>query len=177
MTNEAGQTITVSDLKAGDFVNVKFEGSSALSIQAVKVSVGQVAALDTTASTLTVKDFTGASQTYSTAGGVKIIRDGVTTTALSNITTADRVEVRKDADGSMVVRVLTALSRTFSRVESGTNELQVKRTNLSDPYRYSFAANVYIHQGDTTLSVQSLKENDNIIMYFNNDVIVEIVKQ
>lgn len=177
MTNEAGQKITVSDLKAGDFVNVKFEGSTALSIQAVKVSLGQVAALDTTASTLTVKDYTGATQTYSAAGGVKIIRDGVTTTALGNITTADRVEVRKDADGAIIIRVLTQLSRAFSRADSSSNELQVKRSNLNDPYRYTFASNVYIHQGDTTLSVQSLKENDNIIMYFNNDVIVEIVKQ
>ncbi|MNN76356.1 hypothetical protein D3C81_1927310 [compost metagenome] len=87
------------------------------------------------------------------------------------------MEVRKDADGAIIIRVLTQLSRAFSRADSSSHELQVKRTNLSDPYRYTFASNVYIHQGDTTLSVQSLKENDNIIMYFNNDVIVEIVKQ
>ncbi len=87
------------------------------------------------------------------------------------------MEVRKDADGAIIIRVLTQLSRAFSRADSSSNELQVKRSNLNDPYRYTFASNVYIHQGDTTLSVQSLKENDNIIMYFNNDVIVEIVKQ
>ncbi|MNE98385.1 hypothetical protein D3C80_1968890 [compost metagenome] len=73
--------------------------------------------------------------------------------------------------------MLTQLSKVFSRIDAGNNELQVKRATLNDSYRYVMAANVYIHQGDTTLSVQSLKENDNIILYFNNDVVVEIVKQ
>ncbi|WP_342561756.1 S-layer homology domain-containing protein [Paenibacillus sp. FSL R7-0345] len=177
MTNEAGQTITISDLKVGGFINVKFDGSTPVSIQAVKLSSGQVAAVDAAAGTLTVKDYTGASQAFTAGSGVRVVRDGVTTTSLSNVTTADRVEVRKDADGVVLIRVLSQISKVFSRVDTATNELQVKRTNLNDAYRYKLAANVYIHQGDTTLSVQSLKENDNIIMYFNNDVVVEIVKQ
>ncbi|MNC18993.1 hypothetical protein D3C75_669150 [compost metagenome] len=177
MTNDAGQTITISDLKVGGFINVKLDGSSPTSIQAVKVSSGQVAAVDAAAATLTVKDYTGTSQTFAAAGGVRVVRDGVTTTSLASVTTADRVEVRKDSDGVILVRVLTQLSKVFSRIDAGNNELQVKRATLNDSYRYVMAANVYIHQGDTTLSVQSLKENDNIILYFNNDVVVEIVKQ
>ncbi|WP_042195430.1 S-layer homology domain-containing protein [Paenibacillus camerounensis] len=177
MTNDAGQTITISDLKVGGFINVKLDGSSPTSIQAVKVSSGQVAAVDAAAATLTVKDYTGTSQTFAAAGGVRVVRDGVTNTSLASVTTADRVEVRKDSDGVILVRVLTQLSKVFSRIEAGSNELQVKRSNLNDPYRYVLAPNVYIHQGDTTLSVQSLKENDNIILYFNNDVVVEIAKQ
>lgn len=177
MTNDAGQTITISDLKVGGFINVKFDGSSPTSIQAVRVSSGQVTAVDAAAATLTVKDYNGTTQTFAAGSGVRVVRDGVTTTSLANVTTTDRVEVRKDADGVILVRVLTQLNKVFSRVDTATNELQVKRSNLNDPYRYSLAANAYIHQGDTTLSVQSLKENDNIILYFNNDFIVEIVKQ
>jgi hypothetical protein len=177
MTNEAGQNITISDLKVGGFINVKFDGSTPVSIQSVKLSSGQVAAVDAAAGTLTVKDYTGTSQTFTAGSGVRVVRDGVTTTSLGNVTTADRVEVRKDSDGVVLIRVLTQLSKVFSRADAATNELQVKRTTLNDVYRYTLAPNVYIHQGDTTLSVQSLKENDNIIMYFNNDVVVEIVKQ
>ncbi|MNY59102.1 hypothetical protein D3C86_1955110 [compost metagenome] len=66
----------------------------------------------------------------------------------------------------------------FWRYESGTNEILVKRASASDSnYRFVPGPNVYIHQGDTTLPVQSLKENDNIIMYFNNNILVEIAKQ
>ncbi|HEY4431252.1 MAG TPA: S-layer homology domain-containing protein, partial [Paenibacillus sp.] len=102
---------------------------------------------------------------------------GTTTTALSNLTAADRVEIRKDTDGATVIRVLPQLTRSFSRYDSTTNSLVTKRANLNDKYQFTLASNVYIHQGESTLSVQSLKENDNIIMYFNNDIVVEIVKQ
>lgn len=178
LTNEAGQAIKLSDLKSGDFVNVNFDGSSPLSIQAVKVSSGQVVSVDSTAGNLSVKDFTGVTQNFAVSGGVRIIRDTATNSTLSSLTTADRVDVRKGADGIMLIRVLPQLSRTFSRYDSATNELLVKRDSLNDEnYRFLLTSNVYIHQGDTTLSVQSLKENDKITVYFNNDVIVEIVKQ
>lgn len=178
LTNEAGQAIKLSDLKAGDFVNVDFDGSSAVSIQAVKVSTGLVVSVDATAGNLSVKDFKGVTQTFAVSGGIRIIRDTVTTTTLSSLTTADRVDMRKGADGITLIRVLPQLNRTFSRYDSTTNELLVKRDSLNDEnYRFFLNANVYIHQGDTTLSVQSLKENDKITVYFNNDVIVEIVKQ
>ncbi len=177
LTNEAGQAIKLSDIKAGDYANVSLHGSSPLSVQVVKETTGQILALDASAGTLVVKDFAGTTQTLNVSSGVKIVRDGVTSTAISGIAVADRVVVRKDIDGSTIIRVLPQLSRTFSRYESGTNSLVTKRENLTENYRFSLDSKVYIHQGDTTLSVQSLKENDNIIVYFNNNVVVEIVKQ
>lgn len=178
LTDESGQTITISDLKVGGFVNATFNGSTPLTLQAVKLTTGQVSAVDAAAGTLTVKDYAGAAQSFTAGGGVKVIREGVTAATLSGITAADRVEVRKDADGSTIIRVMSQQSRAFSRYESGSGEILVKRTSLDDNnYRFVLGANVYIHQGDTTLSVQSLKENDNIIMYFNNNILVEIVKQ
>ncbi|MHA6533364.1 S-layer homology domain-containing protein [Paenibacillus sp. BAC0078] len=177
LTNESAQNIKISDLKVGDFINVSFNGSTPVTIQTVKLTTGQVSAVDAAAGTLTVKDYTGASQSLKVTGGVKIIRDGVTTTTLGTLTTADRVEVRKDADGALIIRVFTQSKRVFSSYESASGELIAKRVTLNDTYRFLLPSNVYIHQGDTTLSVQSLKENDNIIMYFNNDVVVEIAKQ
>lgn len=177
LTNEAGQKIALSELKSGDFVNLAFDGSTPLTLQAVKQYAGQVTAVDAAAGTLTVKDYSGAAQTLAAGSGVRIVRDGVTSSALSSLSTADRILARKDAGGVVIISVLSQQSRTFARYESGTNQIITKRANLNDNYQFTLAPNVYIHQGDTTLSVQSLKENDNIIMYFNNDKIVEIVKQ
>ncbi|MEC0170012.1 S-layer homology domain-containing protein [Paenibacillus graminis] len=178
MTDETGKSIKIGDLKVGDFVNITFNGSAPLSLKAVKLNSGQLTAVDAASGTFTLKDYKGGAQTFSAAGGVKIIRDGSTTTTLGSLTTADRVEVRKDSDGSTIIRVLSQLNRVFWRYESGTNEILVKRSSASDSnYRFVPGPNVYIHQGDTTLPVQSLKENDNIIMYFNNNILVEIAKQ
>ncbi|WP_233476119.1 hypothetical protein [Paenibacillus sonchi] len=178
MTDESGKSIKIGDLKVGDFVNITFNGSAPLALRAVKLNSGQLTAVDAAAGTFTLKDYKGGAQTFSAAGGVKIIRDGSTTTSLGSLTTADRVEVRKDSDGSTIIRVLSQQSRVFWRYESGTNEILVKRASASDSnYRFVPGPNVYIHQGDTTLPVQSLKENDKIIMYFNNNILVEIAKQ
>ncbi|WP_150273666.1 S-layer homology domain-containing protein [Paenibacillus tepidiphilus] len=177
LLNEAGQSITLSDLKAGDYINVNFLGSNPTSIQAVKVSAGAVTAVDAAAGTLTVKDYAGATQTLSVGTAVKIVRDGATATSLSSLTTADRVEVRKDVDGSTTIRVFAQQSKVFWKMD-GSSLLLAKRSSASDTnYQFTLSPNVYIHQGDTTLSVQSLKENDNIIMYLHNNVVVEIVKQ
>ncbi|AIQ59489.1 hypothetical protein PBOR_23000 [Paenibacillus borealis] len=177
LTNEAGQTTTLSEIKTGDYVNINFDGTTVLSLQSVKQYSGQVSAVDAAAKTFTVKDYSGVPQIFTASAGVRITRDGVTTTDLSGLTTADRVLARKDASGVIIISVFSQLSRTFSRYETATNEIMTKRATLNENYKFALAANAYIHQGDTTLSVQSLKENDNIIMYFNNDKIVEIVKQ
>lgn len=177
LSNEAGQTITLSEIKTGDYVNINFDGATALSMQSVKQYSGQVSAVDAAARTFTVKDYSGVSQNFAASAGVRITRDGVTTTDLSGLTTADRVIARKDASGVIIISVFSQLSRTFARYESATSEVMTKRATLNENYKFVLAANAYIHQGDTTLPVQSLKENDNIIMYFNNDKIVEIVKQ
>ncbi|WP_410514869.1 S-layer homology domain-containing protein [Paenibacillus sp. BR2-3] len=178
LTNEAGLTLKLSDFKVGDYVNVVANGSSTVSVQLAKLTTGQVLSLDAAAGTLAVKDFAGSTQTFLTGSSVKIVRDSVTSTSLGSLAVSERVEVRKDADGSTIIRVLPKQNRDFSRYESTGNQVVVKRENLNDEnYRFQLASNAYIHQGDTTLSVQSIKENDNITLYFNNDVIVEIVKQ
>ncbi|WP_379129359.1 S-layer homology domain-containing protein [Paenibacillus sp. sgz500958] len=178
LTNETGKTLSVADYKAGDYVNIVTNGSSTVSIQQVKVTSGQVLSLDATAGTLAIKDFSGITQTFLTGSSVKVVRSSGTSTSLSTLTVTERVELRKDFDGSTIIRVLPAMSRTLSRYDSSANQIVVKREDLNDEnYRFLLASNAYIHQGDTTLTVQSLKENDKITVYFNNDVIVEIVKQ
>lgn len=178
ITNEAGQSIKIGDLKVGDYVNATVSGSTPLALKAIKQSTGMVTSVDAASGTLVLKDYTGVSQTIAATGGVKIIRDGATTGSLGNLTTADRVEVRKDADGSTIITVLKQLSRSISRYDSLNGQIVTKRSSISDTnYQFYISPSVYIHQGDTTLSVQSLKENDNIILYFKNDTVVEVVKQ
>ncbi|MNJ58135.1 hypothetical protein D3C77_537560 [compost metagenome] len=142
----------------------------------VKLTLGGVQNID--ASTLTVKTFTGALESFPLSNNVKVVRGTSVTTGIGGLTTADHVEVRKDSDGTLVVKVLTALERKFSRYDAASRELVVKRATIADDkYRFFVNADTYIHQGDTTISVQSLKDDDKIVLYFNGDRLVEIEKQ
>lgn len=178
LTDEAGQTIKLGDLKAGDYVNVSALGSSPLSIQSVKLTTGQVTAINAAAGSLSVKDYSGAVQTLGAGGSFKIIRDNAVSSSLGSLSVSERAEVRKDADGTVIVRILPVQSRSFSSYDAASGRIVVKRDTIDDEnYRFILAPNVYIHQGDTSLSVQSLKENDKITVYFNNNFVIEIAKQ
>lgn len=176
LLGENGGAIKVSDLKAGQTINVTFNGQSAISLQVVKLTLGKIQSVD--GSSLLVKSFAGNVETYSLVNGVKVQRGTEVSTSVTSLTTNDHVEVRKDTNGAVVVKVLTAQERKFSRYDGVSKEIIVLRSSTSDNnYRFAVTADTYFHQGDTTISVQSLQINDKIVLYFNGDKLVEVEKQ
>ncbi|WP_059052654.1 S-layer homology domain-containing protein [Paenibacillus senegalimassiliensis] len=176
LLGENGGAIRVSDLQAGQTINVTFNGQTATSVQVVKLTLGQVQQVD--GSTLTIKSFAGATETYSLANGVKVQRGTEVSTTINSLTVNDRVEVRKDTNNAVVVKVLESQERKFTRYDGVSKEIIVYRSSISDnKYRFVVTGDTYIHQGDTTLSVQSLQESDKIVLYFNGDKLVEVEKQ
>lgn len=105
------------------------------------------------------------------------MNDAGSALSITNVSAGNRVEVRKDADGNSVVKVLSVATKAFWKYDSYAKEIYVKRQNVNDVNQFPLSPAAYIHQGDTTLTVQSLKENDNIVLYLSNGTIVEIQKQ
>lgn len=176
LLGESGNQLKITDLQAGQTINVIFNGRTAASLQVVKLTLGKVQTVDS--SSVTVKAFNGQLESYPLTNGVKVLRGTSISTGTASLTTTDHVEVRKDADGTLIIRVLDVLERNFSRYDAAKSELNVFRPVLTDTnYKFVVTPETYIHQGDTTLSVQSLKENDKIVLYFNNGKLVEVEKQ
>lgn len=176
LLGENGAAIRVADLQQGQTVNVEFTGRTVTSLQVIKLTLGKITNID--GSTLTIKSFTGTQESYPLTDGVKVIRGTAVSKGASGLATSDHVEVSKDTDGSLMVKVLTSLERKVSRYDANSKELIVLRAGLTDSnYRFFVTPETYIHQGDTTISVQSLKENDKIVLYFNGDKLVEVEKQ
>lgn len=175
LTGETGQAILLADLRPGALVNITFQGLTPVAVAEVKLTLGEVTSVDVSANALTTKDYSGNSQTLGVSGGVKVVKNGSTASNLSALTSGDRVEIRKDIQGVTIIQVLEKVERAFW--QASNTEIQVKRKSINDNFRYVLSDKVFVHQGDTTLSVQSLKENDNIVLYLNNGVVVEIVKQ
>lgn len=176
LTGESGQSITPSQLTAGNLINVTFEGVTPKAVQVVKRTLAEVTAVDATS--VTLKQFNGATDKVSVSGPVKVVKAGSTLTSLTNLTVGDRVEMTKDTDNSTRFRVLTVMSKQFWSYDGVGNQILVKRETTSDMnYRFALGSNVFVHQGDNTLSVQSLRDNDNIVLYLLNNVVMEIQKQ
>lgn len=176
MIDENSNSIKVSNLRVGQTINVNYNGTTPIALQVVKLTLGKVSSID--GSTFTLKTFNGSSETFTVDGNIKIVRGSAVSTSINSLTNSDHVEVRKAPDGAIIVNVLTSLERKVSRYNSNTQELSVIRTSLSDNnFKFAVTSETYIHEGDTTLSVQSLKENDKIVLYFNGNKLVEIEKQ
>ncbi|WIV17895.1 S-layer homology domain-containing protein [Paenibacillus polygoni] len=174
ITGDNGAALKPADLKLGSLINVSFDGNTPQSIQVVKQTWGEISNIS--GNTVTYKTATGSSESVNT-NKVKVVKNGSTSTTLSSLTAADHVILTQDADGTPVFHVLSPVSKSFWTYSASSNELQVKRTSTTDTnYRFQLSPNVYIHQGDHTLSVQSLKDNDNIVLYLLNNVVVEISK-
>lgn len=179
LTGDSGQTITVQDLSSGQLLNVTFNGINPASVQVVKLTTGEVTSVNAAAGSqsVTVKNYGGATETFKLDSSSKVMNDAGAALNLSNVSAGNRVEVRKDADGNYVVKVLNMSTQSYWKYDSYAKEIYVKRQNVNDIGHYALSPAAYIHQGDTTLTVQSLKENDNIVLYLNNGMIVEIQKQ
>ncbi|WP_434750611.1 S-layer homology domain-containing protein [Paenibacillus amylolyticus] len=176
LTGDNGQSITASQLTSGNLINVTFEGTTPKAVQVVKRTMAEVTAVDATS--VTLKQFNGSTDKVSVSGPVKVMKSGSTLTSLSNLTVGDRVEMTKDTDNSTRFRVLTVMSKQFWSYDGVGNQILVKRETTSDMnYRFALGSNVFVHQGDNTLSVQSLRDNDNIVLYLLNNVVMEIQKQ
>ncbi|WP_145047422.1 S-layer homology domain-containing protein [Paenibacillus xylanexedens] len=176
LTGESGQTLTASQLTVGNLINVTFEGITPKAVQVVKRTLAEVTSVDSTS--VTLKLFNGQSETVPVSGPVKVIKSGSTLTSLGSLTVGDRVEMTKDTDNSTRFRVMTILSKQFWSYDGVGNQILVKRETTTDTnYRFALGTGVYVHQGDNTLSVQSLRDNDNIVLYLLNNIVMEIQKQ
>ncbi|OPA72863.1 hypothetical protein BVG16_31600 [Paenibacillus selenitireducens] len=178
LLNETGAVIKVSDFTPGQVVNVNFSGNVAELVRKVTLTYGKVETIDSANQKLTVKDFTGQSKEIKLTSSYQIVRNNSISTNINSLSANDRVEVKSDANGNTIVRVLDSLSRKFNRYSASTNDFYVQRASLTDNnFVFKFVTNVYVHKGDTLLNLQSLAEGDQVLLVFNNNQIIEIEKQ
>ncbi|WP_193726910.1 S-layer homology domain-containing protein [Paenibacillus guangzhouensis] len=177
LLDENGAVLKASDFAQGQIVNVNFSGNVPELVRKVTLTYGKVESIDAANAKITLKDFSGQKKEMKLTANYQIVRNQAISTNINSLSTSDRVEVRLDADGNTVVRVLDTLSRKFNRYTASSNEIYVQRASLSDNnYKFNFVTNVYVHKGDSLLNLQSLTEGDQIILVFNNNQVIEIEK-
>lgn len=176
--NENNVAIPLDDLAQQQLVTVNFAGNVPESVRKTALTYGKVENVDSANARITVKDFTGRSQEIKVTPSYQIIRNNVVNTNLNSLAVSDRVEVRLDANGNTVLKVLDSVSRKFSRYNAQTNEVLVQRASLSDTnFSFTFSPNAYIHKGDTAMNIQSLQDGDSVVIVLNNNKVIEIEKQ
>jgi len=169
--------IKIADLKDNDYVNVVMDGRSIVEVRQVQVTYGRVESVDTNNGTIRVRDNAGSLSVHQVGKNAQIQVDNSSSTSnLSALKEGDRVEVRKDTSDLSAVKLVSGMKRSFWRYNSNTNELYVKRTMAENNYIFKVHPNASIHSKGEKISLSSIKEDTDIMLYIIKDQVVEIEK-
>lgn len=168
--------IKIADLKDNDYVNVVLDGRSIVEVRQVQVTYGRVESVDTNNGSIRVRDNSGSLSVHQVGKNAQIQVDNSSTSNLSALKEGDRVEVRKDTSDLAVVKLISGVKRSFWRYNSSTSELYVKRTMAENNYIFNVHPNAFIHSKGEKISLSSIKEDTDIMLYMIKDQVVEIEK-
>lgn len=171
-----GAAIPASALTTGSVVNVTYMGNTAVKVQVVPVVLGRVASVDAAAGSLKVVAFNGTVHEHTVLGSPIVYRGNTTLTSLASVQPDDRVEIRKDESGRTIVTIMDVQEKSFMKAEVSTRTLYWLKTTLSETNTVPYHPQVYVHDGDKTLSLSDLKYGDKIKIYSLRGTAMEIMK-
>lgn len=176
LQGDGGAQIALSALKAGATVNVTFAGTTPAVLTAVPVTAGRINSISSGAISLDV--YGGGSTTIELGTGFSIVKNGAVSSSASALAAGDRVEVKKNAEGAVVVTVSAGTTRTFWRYDAAANQIVTKKKSLSDTGNiYPLAPGTLITRGGAAIPVSDLREGDALVIYTINGSVVEVAKQ
>lgn len=175
LLGESGETISLSALTPGKIVNLTYVGTTPSSVQTISVKVGKITSV--AADKITYTDYSGTVNTASLASGYSVVKNGTTSASASVLTVGDRVEVRKDAGGALLITALTGLNKTFDRYDANTGTLYVRLASLTDTnYTFATTSATKVTQGDASIALSSLAADNKLVIYVYQGKVLEIVK-
>jgi len=181
LVDENNAPISVSALNQSNstLLNVTFKGKTPIKIKALSTTVGRIASVNTSASSIDIVTPAGNTVTKTFSTAPTVVRDGATIGSLSSVKADDRVEIRLDEYDRPIIQIIPALTKTVQYTDSAQRTVIVFRSSINDTSINTFTLHpqAYIHKGTTTLSLSDLKNQDTVLLYVLRDKAFEIVKQ
>ncbi|MFC4101022.1 S-layer homology domain-containing protein [Paenibacillus xanthanilyticus] len=175
LLGESGENAGLSAFTAGKVVNLTYVGTTPSSVQLVSVKVGKVTSL--AADKITFTDYNGTVNTATLSSGYSVVKNGTTSASASVLAVGDRVEIRKDANGALLITALTGLNKTFDRYDASTGTLYVRLASLSDNnYTFAVTSSTKVTQGEAAIALSALAADNKLVIYVYQGKVLEIVK-
>lgn len=166
------KTIKLADIKPNEYLNVVMDGRNFVEASKVQVTYGRIESIDASSGVLTVRGNEGSASVHQLGKNPVIQVDESSTGSVNALKTGDRVFVRKNVDGLTTVNLITGTKRSFWRVSG--DDLYVKRSLAESNYIFNMASNVYVHSKGDKISLSTIKEDTEIMLYIVKNKVVEI---
>ncbi|OWA37176.1 hypothetical protein B9G55_03655 [Saccharibacillus sp. O16] len=179
IVNAQGQQIGFSGLTVGSMVDVTFTGSDVSKVRLSDSVIGTIQSVDPGSRSVTVQTSSGTARTYSAAvQPITVNQNGSNVSGISTLSAGQHVQAVVQPDGSTSFTVFQALTKSFWKYDAFTQTVYVKITpGSSENNMFKLSPDAWVHQGTANISVQSLAGDDKIVLYLNNNVVYELVKQ
>lgn len=179
IVNTQGAQVGYAGLTTGTVVDVTFSGSEVSKVRTADSVIGTIQSVDSASRSVTLLTSTGATRTYSGAAAPLIVnQNGTIVSGTGTLTAGQHVQAIVQPDGSTSFTIFQALSKSFWKYDAVTQTVYVKIVpGSTENNMFKLAPEAWIHQGATNINVQSLVGDDKIVLYLNNNVVYELVKQ
>ena len=175
LNSSSNQPIALTNLSAGQLVNVTFVGKQPSAVKVVDVKAGKLASVSS--DRVTLNDYSGGSSEVALGSTFRVEKNGAVSSSTAVLATGDHVEIRKNAQDQLVISVKNGVSRTFWRHDAAAGELHVMRNGVNDNnYRFALTADTKIYVDGVLSNINALKNGDSLTLYISNGKLVEVVK-
>jgi len=175
--NEDNDSVTLASLTSGRPIVVNYIGRKIVSVKEAELIRGVVTTLDVTGGRLIVTGFDNDANSFDLKKGITVVNGTSVTSNASSLKLNDRVQVVVDAQGKPHVQLAQVEVKRFNSYSSSNDEITVKISKIGDPNKFKLDSDVHVHTSEgASLSLLSLKENDQITMYLLNGLVIELVR-
>ncbi|GAC44109.1 S-layer homology domain-containing protein [Paenibacillus popilliae] len=167
-----GKSIKLADIKPNEYLNVVMDGRNFVEARKVQVTYGRIESIDASTGVLMVRDNEGSASVHQLGQNPVIQVDESSASSVNALKVGDRVFVRKSVDGLCTVNLITGMKKSFWKVSG--DELYVKRSLAESNFIFNLAPNVYVHSNGDKISLSTIKEGSDIMLYIVKKKVVEI---
>lgn len=169
-------TPTVKEIKEGDKLIATYIGSTLDKVEVSKQIAGTVTSINTSAKTVTIRTFGGATYTYTFDSNSYVDINGYTYSEIGKLTIGERIAVSDSADSGRRFAVLQTRVAKVGTMQ--TTRIFVQNSSTTGDWTsYSLSSDVYLHKGSTVLKTSDFKIDDTVTIYYADGMVYEVVKQ
>ena len=177
LLDDLGNRISLSQIAQGSYVNVTLNGKTAVEkIQLALSLYGKVTAVNAAAGNLELALPDGRMVTRSVGTSPIVSKGSAANLTLASVQPNDRVELRADANGRVMIRVVEGISKEVREYQSSPSTLIVKITKTTDRKDFPLNSSTYIHKGGVKLAPSELKDGDRVMIYELDGKVLEVEK-
>ncbi len=166
----------IDDFVVGTTVKATFFGNKLTKVEVLPAIHGQISSINTLTNTIVVKAFDGVIRSYTFNSKSEIVNGDNKSTLLSTLAAGNRVEIEEKTDGGFTVTVMKKITGKYQAQDQDGKKIHLLQAP-SSWYSYSVANNAYVHSGSQLLTVDNLLKDNQIDVYYLEDIAYEIEKK